>query len=158
MYLCSSFLGSREPHGLWDLRYLEQGLNLGPLQWKCRVLTTGLPWNSLNIFLLYRKLLNCFPGWLYHFCIFISKEWVLELLCILTSAYYCQYVFNYRYSNRCVGVYNHGFNFALYSWLVILNIFSCAICHLYISLLKYLFKSNLLPILIELLSCWVLGF
>ena len=39
------------PHGLWDLNS-PQGSNLCPLQWKCRVLTTGLPGNSFEDFFL----------------------------------------------------------------------------------------------------------
>ena len=35
----------RLPRSLWDLSFPDQGSNLGLLQWKCGVLTTGLPGN-----------------------------------------------------------------------------------------------------------------
>ena len=34
-------------HGLWDPRSLTRDRTWGPQQWKCGVLTTGLPGNSL---------------------------------------------------------------------------------------------------------------
>ena len=36
-------------HSLWDLSFPDQGLNLGPRQWKCRVPTTGLQGKSLPV-------------------------------------------------------------------------------------------------------------
>lgn len=35
-------------HGMWDLTIPSQGLNLGPLQEKGRVLTSGPPWMTLS--------------------------------------------------------------------------------------------------------------
>ena len=35
-------------YGTWDLTIPSQGLNLGPLQWKSRVLTSGPPWMTLS--------------------------------------------------------------------------------------------------------------
>jgi len=34
--------------GAWDLKFLHQGLNPCPLQWKCRVLIIGLSGKSLS--------------------------------------------------------------------------------------------------------------
>ena len=41
---------SATPHSMWDPRSpTDQGLNMCPLHWKHRVLTTGLPEKSLRI-------------------------------------------------------------------------------------------------------------
>ena len=45
------------PHGLWDLNS-PQGSNMCPLQWKHRVLTTGLPGNSFEDFFFASLYLN----------------------------------------------------------------------------------------------------
>ena len=37
------------PYGLQDLSSQTRDGNLRPLQWKCRVLTTGLPGNSPRV-------------------------------------------------------------------------------------------------------------
>ena len=45
----STFFFSPSSRSLWDLGFLDQGLNPGPQQWKHGVLTAGPPWNSLDI-------------------------------------------------------------------------------------------------------------
>ena len=52
LYICLLFSGwvffFVLSHGMWDLTIPSQGLNLGPLQEKGRVLTSGPPWMTLS--------------------------------------------------------------------------------------------------------------
>ena len=47
-------------HSMQDLKFLNQGLNPHPLQWKHAVLTTGLPENPYSLFL--ERLSSFWPG------------------------------------------------------------------------------------------------
>ena len=63
--------------------FLDQGLNLGPQQWKCRILTTGPPRNSLFYFRI------CILNYLYSKSKFL--EWFTEVngLIGLTEVRWC---------------------------------------------------------------------
>lgn len=63
--------------------FLDWGLNLGPQQWKCRILTTGLPRNSLFYFSI------CILNYLYFKPKFLERFTEVNGLIGLTEVRWC---------------------------------------------------------------------
>ena len=88
MCVCVSFVTMIR--GLWESWFPDQGLNLGPWQWKYRVLIAGPPGNSLPIvfLLIFFNFLNKNLGPLTDFNMFIISPWLRWCFILLEQIYH----------------------------------------------------------------------
>ena len=77
------------PHGMWDLRFPNQGLNLCPLKWMCRVSTTGLPgtYFLIKVCTYFRQKCYCTPNRL-HYIVNKTFTWMRKPKNSCDSLYY----------------------------------------------------------------------